>query len=58
MKKTVPEFKGWSFEEAEKMTQNMFAEYETCPLGIKTEEWVQRTLTKEERKRENHTNSL
>ena len=46
------EAKGWSFEEAEGMARHMFAEFEAMPEGLSIEERVRRTLTKEERERE------
>ena len=44
------EAKGWSFEEAEKMARNIFAEYR--PEGLSIEERVRLVLTKEEWEKE------
>ena len=40
--------KGWTFEEAEGMARNFFAEFEARPLGLSIEERVRRQLTREE----------
>ena len=42
------EAKGYSFEEAEPVARNIFAEFEASPMGISIEERVRRVLTREE----------
>ena len=40
--------KGYEFDEAEKMSKNIFDEFEARPLGMSIEERVRRILPKEE----------
>ena len=40
--------KGYTLEEAEPVARNIFAEFESSPLGISIETRVERILTKEE----------
>lgn len=45
--------KGYTLEEAEPVARNIFAEFESRPLGISIETRVERILTKEEWLKEN-----
>ena len=45
--------KGYDFEESEWLARNIFAEFESRPLGMSIEERVRRVLTKEEWEKEN-----
>jgi hypothetical protein len=46
------EAKGYTFEEAEPVARNIFAEFEAAPGGLSIEERVRRVLTREEWERE------
>ena len=46
------EQRGYTFEEAEPVARNMFAEFEAAPGGLSIEERVRRVLTREEWERE------
>ena len=44
--------KGYTFEEAEPVARNIFAEFQAAPGGLSIEERVRRVLTKEEWEKE------